>query len=730
MISDLSQLPATGAYLKRIGAEPVHFHLAVIKEMVNGYPKKVGSVKFLEDGNTRCWGRAEKPTEEEAEAIRVEFADAEFPKIISIAAISEPPPDCNLSDPNVFVCHDFDENVIMVHQRYENKDGSKGFLPWTRWSDGKWRLMEPDIMPFYGLPGAKEHSTLFLHEGSKAARRVKEMISGEREAANFPWLEEMRWGAHVGWIGGVHAFDRSDWAKLAAMGWRRVIIIADHDSGGRRVVPEIAFHFKCPTFTLVFDDHWPERFDLGDDWPTELFGEEGKYVGPTYQQCLQPATWATDEHIMVVNNKPKPFWEIRDNFVDQWVWVSKHDLMVNLEMPHYRTKSGEFNGFIRPFSHVKDTLSLFQKRYTGNQMELTYDPSVEGTIVRTSSGVQAINLYQPSPIRPAPGDWEPWIQFLEHLFPQEEDRAKIARWSATLISQTGRRMLYGLLLTSETQGVGKGTFARILAELVGLHNASFPNATMIVDSQFNGWIDGKRLICVDEIYEGHSWKAYNKLKPYVTDSTIEVNSKHEKTWTMPNWTHYILMSNSRAALKIENTDRRWLVPLVTEEVWSEEEFNEFYKWARTGGLSAIAMWAKTFEERQEGKFIRSGETAPMTDSKASLINESRSEAEILLDDLAVAIRERPQPTAITMASIKDWLNSELKDRYFETPQAITRLLRKAGLHIPREKNQDKRIKLGGVRHTVIFNEPAMKSWEPTKIRSALITPGDVLRDTM
>lgn len=721
MISSLEQLPATGAYLKRVGAIPVHFHLAKVEIMDNGYPRTVGRVKFQEDGNTLCRGQVEKPTEEEAEAIRQEFASAEFPKIISIAAIAEPPPDCDLNSPDVFICHDFDGQIIMVHQRYANTDGSKGFLPWTYWSDGKWRLMEPDTMPFWGLPGASEHATLYLHEGAKAAKRIKRMIDGELEVGRFPWLEEMRWGAHIGWIGGVHAFDRSDWAKLAAMGWKRVIIIADNDEGGRAVVPDISVHFKCPTFVLAFTDDWPERFDLGDEWPDKLFGDEGQYKGPAYSQCLQPATWATDEYeIIDENDKVKKVWEIRPGFSSMWTWVAAQDLLVNLEMPNFKMPAQKFNAFIRPFSHVKDTLGLLHKRYSGNQMELTYDPSTEGTIVRVASGVRAINLFSPGPYKPQPGDWSPWIHYLDHMFPVEADRHHVKRWCATLIARPDIRMKFGLLLMSESQGVGKGTFARVLADLVGRDNCSFPSASLIVESQFNGWISSKRLICVDEIYEGHSWKAYNKLKPYISDDSIDVNVKNMATWTMPNWTHYILMSNSPAALKIEEKDRRWLVPAVTEAVWTEEQFNEFYGWLRAGGLATIAAWAKSFASRDEGRYVRPGEIAPSSQRKAQLIVESRSDSERLLEDFAQTMREEERELGVTLSTFRTWLKERTGKEVFLTPQQIARDLTHHGLFI------SDRTKIGGSYERVIVNQEKMLKWQTGELRSALKPPADIV----
>jgi hypothetical protein len=724
------ELPVTGAYLKRIGAVEVHFHLAKVEVIDNGYPRSVATIKFSEEGETHCRGpkaKDAKPTEEEAEGIRAEFASTEFPKIIPIAAIGEPPPNCDLNDPQVYVCHDFNDQIIMVHQRYSNQDGTKGFLPWTYWSDGKWRLMEPDVMPFYGLPGAKDHTTLVLHEGSKAAKRVKRMLNGELEVGRFPWLEEVRWAAHIGWIGGVHALARSDWAKLAAMGWKRVIIVADNDDKGRAVVPEIAEHFNCPTFVLAFTDDWPESFDLGDDWPETLFGDEGQYIGPAFSRCVQPATYATNEFVIIENDKPKTVYEIRPVFAGQWAWVASQDLLVCLDMPAYKIPAGRFNAFIRPFSHVKDTLSYFHKHFSGNQMELTYDPSTEGTVVRVASGLQAINLYAPSAIKPHQGDWGPWLHFLEHLFPVAEDREQVKRWCATLIARPDIRMIYGLLLMSQNQGVGKGTFARIIADLVGRDNTSFPSASMIVESQFNGWISGKRLICVDEIYEGHSWRAYNKLKPYITDDSVEVNVKHMATWSMPNWTHYILMSNSPAALKIEEKDRRWLVPEVSEDAWTEEEFAELYGWMRGGGLSTIAMWAKTFASRGEGKYVRAGEKSPMSARKGQLIRESRSDAERLLDEFAEAMSDdmrEERRHAVTLSAIRSWLKDRTGEKVYLSPQQLARDLRHAGLWITERK------KVGPTKEQLVVNEEKMLHWETGALKQQLHAPDDVLKEPL
>lgn len=728
MISDLNEIPVIAAYLRRIGAVGTSFKSATITEMVGNYPLVVGSVRFTPEGHVICFKNAAAPTDAEAVMIREAYLASEFPKPVTVTSISSPPPDCDPDDALSFICHDIrGQQIVMIHQRYESNDGKKGFLPWTRWSDGRWRKMEPEVIPFHNTPSCKDRSTLYIHEGPKSSKRIQRMIDGLDPVSRFPWFEEMRHAAHVGWIGGIHNWESSDWDGLSRLqSWSRVIIVPDNDPGGREVVPKISKFFKCPTFVMMFTDEWPRNFDLGDDWPAKLFGAEGQYIGNSHDACLQPATWATDEFIIepeTPNGRPRVEHSIRPIFAEQWSWIEGVDQMVCNTLPNFRMAASKFNGFIRPFSDIKDTFGKFQIHFSGNPMTLTYNPANPGKMIRDEKNLMAINMYQPSPIKPTQGDYTPWIEFMEYLIPKDIDRAAVLRWIATLSAYPATRIVYGILLMSERQGIGKGTLGRILAALVGRDNASFPGESMIVNSEFNGWLSGKRLIVVDEIYSGHSWKAYNKLKPYVSDDTIEINVKFEATWSMPNWTHYLLMSNSRAALKLEATDRRWLVPEVQEVPWSADKFLEFNDWLDGGGMAYIAWWARTFEERGEGRFIRKGETSPMTANKQRLIGESRSDAESLLINLAEEMAQFEGPIALVLADLKSWAADRLTEKVFESAQGIGRLMRLHGLFVT------DRVKIGGQKQTLICNKEEMQRWEPDDLRAAVKTPSAIIPET-
>jgi hypothetical protein len=191
-------------------------------------------------------------------------------------------------------------------------------------------------------------------------------------------------------------------------------------------------------------------------------------------------------------------------------------------------------------------------------------------------------------------------------------------------------MLYGILMISETQGVGKGTLGeRVLAPLVGVPNASFPSEKEIVDSNYNYWLAHKRLAVVHEIYAGHSSKAYNSLKSIITDRYITVSKKYQANYDIENWVHVYACSNSMRALQLTMDDRRWFVPKVSEKKRPAKYWADFNKWlVEDGGLQIIKGWASDFVERVGP--VQRGDDAPWSELKRDIVEEGYSQGMTLV----------------------------------------------------------------------------------------------------
>jgi phage/plasmid-associated DNA primase len=195
-----------------------------------------------------------------------------------------------------------------------------------------------------------------------------------------------------------------------------------------------------------------------------------------------------------------------------------------------------------------------------------------------------VNVYQPTHVRPVKGDVTPFKEFLTKLFPIEQERIAVTDFIATMIARPQQRPGFGLLLYSIKQGTGKTTLCNFMETLVGRHNVSLPDAATIVNDSYNTWVNNKVLAVCAEIYEGHSWKAYLRLKQTISDRSLTLKEKYMTNRTIPNYVWIIACSNDPQAVRVEDTDRRLLIPEVTEEAAGQAYFTKLYDWFEHGGI--------------------------------------------------------------------------------------------------------------------------------------------------
>jgi phage/plasmid-associated DNA primase len=291
----------------------------------------------------------------------------------------------------------------------------------------------------------------------------------------------------------------------------------------------------------------------------------------------------------------------------------------------------EFNSRVAPFSDTDDLARLVVKDDRGKVETLAYDPGKpSGVIVGPP---RSFNTHKAPKIAATKGDVRPWLDYLTHLFPVESDRTEVMRWVATLIARAGVKMRYGLMLVSEVQGVGKSTLGeRVLLPLIGKNNVSFPSEKDITESDFTEWKAHKRLAIINEIYLGDRSKPYNKLKDAITDDFIRVNLKFKSTYNIDNWLHFFACSNSLSALKIDDKDRRWLIPAVTEELRPKEYWVALNRWLRADGPGIIKWWAEDWLKSNAA--VLTGEDAPGAPPWGAERVAEDCRVEIPLNDLA------------------------------------------------------------------------------------------------
>jgi len=630
---------ALEAYLRRIGAEVLNFKRAMVKEYQGNYYIERVLIQW-DGGEIRVSKDEYAPTKEEKAEIERELLRCTFPQSVTAKTTDRLLPEVAASS-KLFELYDrASGEIIMVQERREHSGKPKSYHPWSYWSDGQWRNMEPEgPLPFWKPKTSRGLSRFMIHEGAKPAAFLDDLINNpdrREELERHPWRDDIVNYEHWGMIGGALSPHRTNYLELHREQPMEVIYVCDNDWPGRAALQDVSRYYGRSMKGVRFDQRWKDTWDLADQFPPEMFAGE-KYIGPRFKSLIQPATRATER--IYTGGKGKGEVRLLRDFREEWFHCVRPEVFVHKDWPDRILAVKEFNNWVSPYSDVKDTATLLMQDGASKSAVLKYSPALPSGIFGSIESGLFCNTHVPSPIEAVKKNPQPFLDYIEHLIPVEKDRIELLRWLATLIARPDIKMLYGVLLISEMQGVGKGTLGeRILAPLMGEQNVSYPSEGDIVDSNYNYWLAHKRLAVVHEIYAGHSAKAYNRLKSIITDRTITVNQKYLASYDIENWVHILACSNSMRALKLSNHDRRWFVPKVTEERRGTAYWEKLNYWlSNQDGLGAIKNWAKLF--LKEHAPVERGDSAPISDTKLEIIKEGYSPGMRLVSDLLERTRE-------------------------------------------------------------------------------------------
>lgn len=683
-------IPALAAYIDRIGAEQLNFRRFMVKEHKGKYYIERAIIRIV-NGEIKCSSKEYEPTDEEHALIKGALMSANFPKSVGAKDVFLLL-DKMGNDPQYFeFCNRQTGEIIMVQQRVQLASGDKAYLPWTFWSDGEWRMMEPDgPLPFWKPKGREALSNkIMIHEGAKPASFVHDLISDEAACKKHPWGAALKEYEHWGMIGGALAPHRADYDELARAKPIDTVYFCDNDWPGMNALQEIARIYSGKLKGAKVDKRWPASWDCADPMP-EAFFSKGRYIGPSLEELIEPATWAT-EVLPSPTGKGRNIAVTRRAFREEWFHCIQPEVFIHVDWPNRIYTANEFNNKVSPFSNADDTARLLKKDSVAKGIVLKYDPSSRPGIYGSAETGRYINTYCPSKIKPEKGDPKPFLDFMKMLIPEKKDCEEMMRWCATLIARPGTKMLYGALLISEQQGIGKGTLGeKILGPLVGLDNVSYPSESEIVDSNFNYWLAHKRLAVVHEIYAGHSSKGYNKLKSIITDRHLTVSKKYQSNYDIENWIHIFACSNSMRAVQLSMDDRRWFLPAVTEEKKPQAYWSKLNNWLNMqGGLPIIAWWAE--EWLKTNAPVGMGAAAPWSAVKQEAIEEGLSQGSLFVSEFLDRVKEEMNGKPVILLDkdlvdlIRQAVHQGRETDYLEKPLTLRRLAKSKGWYVGKDK---------------------------------------------
>src|SRR5262245_16022232 len=208
------RIPALAAYIDRIGAEQLSFQRFMVKIYKGDYYFERAIIHVLDDGSVTCSNKDYAPTKAEAELIKAACIKETWPHAIAAPHDLRGLQEKLMPGSTYYEFHNRQGETVMIQERAITTKGQRLFLPWTFWSDGVWRCMEPGgPLPFW-KPQPTNKPNIMIHEGAKAAFAVDAMTRDVH--CEHPWLEELKCFEHWGIIGGALAVHRANYGELAA----------------------------------------------------------------------------------------------------------------------------------------------------------------------------------------------------------------------------------------------------------------------------------------------------------------------------------------------------------------------------------------------------------------------------------------------------------------------------------------------------------------------------------
>ncbi len=264
------------------------------------------------------------------------------------------------------------------------------------------------------------------------------------------------------------------------------------------------------------------------------------------------------------------------------------------------------------------------------------------------------------------GAWRGFMDFMDHLIPDEKDRGWFLMWLAAKVQKPWLPNC-GVIMVAERQGTGRGTLFDILKPVFGGRYVQNVNSSQLLGSggqgQYTDWLASSVLVTCDEVLAGDdsggsmAWKrreAYERIKTLVDPRPREmaIIQKGLPNYKTQVFASFLMATNNPNALPLAEDDRRIAVILNGAPlIGNESVLHGLEQWRGDVGFSAGfggAVWRGLNEMEVDWRAVR--EAPKSTQGRLEMLSANESDLEDILEHVLAEI-----PSDFM-------LNSHLRDR--------------------------------------------------------------------
>lgn len=289
------------------------------------------------------------------------------------------------------------------------------------------------------------------------------------------------------------------------------------------------------------------------------------------------------------------------------------------------------------------------------------------SIIR-EEGETLVNLWQGFKVLRTPGDATPFVKHLAKIFRDKRDHTIVLSYLAGMVQYPGVKFQFCPVIQG-AKGNGKSFIGACLEKSLGAGYVHYPNSADITN-KFTGWLQRKLCVIVEEISTHDKRETLEVLKPLITNTRIEMQSKGADQITGDNRANFIMFVNRQGAIPVDKDERRYAIFHTAQQTADDilasgmggKYFPELWNWARTGGFANIAHFLATYEipdEFNPSKLAR----APMTSSFVEACGASLGNIEAEIMDAIESGREGFCGGWIASHELDKFLKERNLDRY-------------------------------------------------------------------
>jgi hypothetical protein len=201
-----------------------------------------------------------------------------------------------------------------------------------------------------------------------------------------------------------------------------------------------------------------------------------------------------------------------------------------------------------------------------------------------------LNLWRGFAVEPCKGSWRLLRNHIDRVLAAGDPKAHeyIIHWLAWTVQNPGKPA-EAVLVFQGGEGAGKGTLARAMMRIFGVHGLSISDPQMLV-GDFSGHLQYCIFLFLDEAFWPGDRRYEGKLKALITEPSCMIHPKFVTPFPVPNLLHMMWATNNDWAVPASHDARRYAVFKVSgERIGDFEYFDALNAEIANGGVEAM-LW--------------------------------------------------------------------------------------------------------------------------------------------